>query len=385
LEGRVVGGVDAYAGQFPHQISLRQSGSHICGGSVIAHDYILTAAHCVSDQLENGTVLVIRAGTLDRFAGGMLINVAEVRVHEKYNSFWNDVALLKLAEPLIYSGQLRPIPLATAETPVDSDVIISGWGRLTTGGDVPRSMQWNTLSSISRLSCTTAIGVFRESMLCLAHEAGNGACNGDSGGPAIFNGEIVGIAGFVVDGCGSANPDGYAKVFYHRDWIIKHANFHETYVDVAAVKVHPKYNGGGVGYDLAVLRLKSNLNFNANMGAIALARSDPPTNSSVYISGWGAIYHGGPISKELLYIQVLSISRAQCTSRYMRNLPECTMCLLHGANLGACHGDSGGPAVYNDELVGVASFVLGGCGREAPDGYERVAFLRNWIVENAEL
>ncbi|XP_062141057.1 serine protease SP24D [Drosophila sulfurigaster albostrigata] len=162
-------------------------------------------------------------------------------------------------------------------------------------------------------------------------------------------------------------------------------NSHETYVDVANVKVHPRYNGGGVGYDVAVLRLKSNLNFNANMGSIELARNDPPTNSSVFISGWGAIYHGGPISRELLYIQVLSISRNQCTSRYMRNLPETTMCLLHGANLGACHGDSGGPAVYNNQLVGVASFVLGGCGREAPDGYERVSYLRSWIVANAEL
>ncbi|XP_030566142.1 serine protease SP24D [Drosophila novamexicana] len=162
-------------------------------------------------------------------------------------------------------------------------------------------------------------------------------------------------------------------------------NSYATYVDVAAVQVHPQYGNGGQGYDIAVLRLREPISFNANISAIELAEADPPTNSIVDISGWGAIYHGGPISNDLLYVQVRSISRSQCTSRYMTRLPETTMCLLHGANLGACHGDSGGPAVYGGRLVGVASFVLGGCGREAPDGYERVAALRSWIRSNAEL
>ncbi|XP_068154676.1 serine protease SP24D-like [Drosophila tropicalis] len=231
LEGRVVGGVDATTGQFPHQISLRYSGSHICGGSIIARQYILTAAHCVTSELENGTLIVtpanllsIRAGSLDRFAGGVISQVIEVKVHENYGNFLNDVALMLLEKPLIFSSQIQAIPLASVNTPENTDIVISGWGRVKTNGDIPRVLQWNTLSSLSQRSCMTSTFMFTSSLLCLAHTEGNGACNGDSGGPAILNGEIVGIAGFVMSGCGSSYPDGYAKVFYHRDWIIEHAN-----------------------------------------------------------------------------------------------------------------------------------------------------------------
>lgn len=54
LGGRIVGGDDAQVGQFPHQVSLRQLSSHICGGSIIAPQIILTAAHCVTSETSDG-------------------------------------------------------------------------------------------------------------------------------------------------------------------------------------------------------------------------------------------------------------------------------------------------------------------------------------------
>ncbi|KAH8411825.1 hypothetical protein KR215_011683 [Drosophila sulfurigaster] len=224
LDGRIVGGLDAVEGQFPHQVSLRQLTSHICGGSIIAPQIILTAAHCVTSEASDGSLKVIRAGTVDRSSGGVVVNVAKVIVHESYGNFLNDVALLVLDQPLTYSAVIKAIPLASVDTAVGSEVVISGWGRLTTGGASPRLLQYNTLSSLSKNQCISSTFMFTSSLICLAHTAGNGACNGDSGGPAIQNGQLVGIAGFVIGGCGSTNPDGYAKVFYHRDWIVKNAN-----------------------------------------------------------------------------------------------------------------------------------------------------------------
>ncbi|SPP89419.1 serine protease SP24D [Drosophila guanche] len=155
-------------------------------------------------------------------------------------------------------------------------------------------------------------------------------------------------------------------------------------VNVAQVVVHPQYRNSA-GHDVAVLRLASTLQFSSLIKAISLASSDPPDNALVDISGWGAIYHNGPVSDHLLYTQVRNLARDTCKQNYYSHLSDTTMCLLHEANKGACHGDSGGPATYGGNLVGVASFVLGGCGRAAPDGYERISVLRQWIRQTAKL
>ncbi|KAL7745830.1 hypothetical protein ACLKA6_010022 [Drosophila palustris] len=230
LSGRVVGGVDASRAQFPHQISLRNRGSHSCGGSIISRNWVLTAAHCVTYEAD-GVIVVypasqmsIRAGSNDRFSGGLLLNIVEIIAHENYGDFLNDVALLRVETPFIYSDSIQPIALPTQNTPAGVDIVISGWGRLTHGGDLPRYLQWNTLKSLSLEDCRELIDWGVPSGLCLIHEANNGACNGDSGGPAHYKNELVGVAGFVVNGCGSTYPDGYARVYYFIDWIKAHSD-----------------------------------------------------------------------------------------------------------------------------------------------------------------
>ena len=45
-DNRIIGGQDAYRGQFPWQAALLIGGSGFCGGSLISNIWVLTAAQC---------------------------------------------------------------------------------------------------------------------------------------------------------------------------------------------------------------------------------------------------------------------------------------------------------------------------------------------------
>ncbi|CAD7088553.1 unnamed protein product [Hermetia illucens] len=223
---RIVGGKTASAGQFPYQVALKRSGSFLCGGSIISSTFILTAAHCVVDGNNNAyaaSLFTVVAGTTNYNSGGVSKTGKKVYVHESYGNFKNDIALIELSSALTFSSTIQPIALATSAPPTGASILISGWGRLSTSGSLPSQLQYNTLSAATTSACASS-GVNYAGLLCLAHSSGHGACNGDSGGPAAYNGKIVGVANFVVGGCGSSYPDGYALVPYFYNWIVARVN-----------------------------------------------------------------------------------------------------------------------------------------------------------------
>jgi secreted trypsin-like serine protease len=215
----IVGGFLANKNEFPHQVALTVYGYIRCGGSIISEHFVLTAAHCLvsKTQLKSFDVLV-GVNNLDD-ENGQRYKVVDQIPHEKYSPFEHkdDIGLLRLEKPIIYSESVKPIELQTTELELNSKVRIIGWGRTGSYEEPSRDLKYNIVSVDSNTVCGK---INYKGLICLGHPKDNGACNGDSGGSAISqDGKLIGVANFVVESCGSTNPDGYAKVSFYKNWI----------------------------------------------------------------------------------------------------------------------------------------------------------------------
>merc|ERR1719481_269526 len=116
--GRIVGGTEAYAGEFPHQIALLRGGvggSLVCGGSLIAADKVVTAGHCCDGQ--SASRLGVRVGNHHLYSDDpdqKDIAVSRVNLHPQYDSWTisNDICILDLEE----SADLSSSNIGTTST-----------------------------------------------------------------------------------------------------------------------------------------------------------------------------------------------------------------------------------------------------------------------------
>ena len=83
-EESIVGGTSASAGEFPFIASMQVGGRHICGGTIINRNTIVTAAHC-SEPGVIGSVsnLRVRVGSLVSFAPLMLLHMQKAKKQNK--------------------------------------------------------------------------------------------------------------------------------------------------------------------------------------------------------------------------------------------------------------------------------------------------------------
>jgi len=239
---RIVGGSRAVA---PWQVGLIVAGAPaakglFCGGSLIAPQWVLTAAHCVVDRLTGKVSLSdeiqVIVNTQDLAVIGTYVTVAEVIPHEHYQARTsdNDIALLKLRTPV---PNPEPIPLVTPEnedqaTAPGIKAWVTGWGATKENGQLSRELLGVLVPVISREACNAPDsynGTITVNMIC-AGEKGKDSCQGDSGGPlsspaGAFGAYVqIGIVSFGLGCAREKKPGVYTRVAVYRSWIAKHTN-----------------------------------------------------------------------------------------------------------------------------------------------------------------
>jgi secreted trypsin-like serine protease len=223
FETKIIGGDEAAEGQFPWLVGLGWSGEgsafdrQFCGGSVIAEDVILTAAHCL-EEVDDADEIVVFSGSVDLESDDLVETaVADFHLAHDYSepvAFANDWALVLLDEPV----DVEPIDLAVDPAVYDT-ITTAGWGE--TGSGYPTVARWVDVPFVDDASCEAAYpgAVDAQTMLCAGdlENGGIDSCQGDSGGPAMApneDGELI-LVGIVSwgDGCAEpGNPGVYSEI-----------------------------------------------------------------------------------------------------------------------------------------------------------------------------
>ncbi|KAH8328766.1 hypothetical protein KR074_007588, partial [Drosophila pseudoananassae] len=219
---RIIGGEDAAVGFAPYQISLQGlSGAHSCGGAIISEGWVLTAAHCVDGA--DIRMLVVVTGTNKYTQPGSRHFIESMHIHCNYDTpdMHNDIALLHLQEPIEWNELTQPIPLPLVPMEPGDEVILTGWGSTVLWGISPIDLQVVYLKFVPHLECKGLLSNDPDldvGHICTFSRQGEGACHGDSGGPLISNGYLVGLVNWGWP-CATGVPDAHASVYYYRDWI----------------------------------------------------------------------------------------------------------------------------------------------------------------------
>ncbi|KAK4871859.1 hypothetical protein RN001_015983 [Aquatica leii] len=234
---RIVGGHNADLGEWPWIAGLFNGGRQFCGGSLIDNIHILSAAHCVAHMSSWDVArLTVRLGDhnikTDSEVKHIEKKVKRVVRHRGFDSrtLYNDVAILTLDSPVVFSHQVRPIclPRSTGETHEGKTGTVIGWGSIRESGPQPSVLQEVSIPIWSNTDCRrkygpAAPGGIVEHMLC-AGQANRDSCSGDSGGPLMVNDgkwTQVGIVSWGI-GCGKGQyPGVYTRVQTFLPWIQK--------------------------------------------------------------------------------------------------------------------------------------------------------------------
>ena len=238
----IVGGTPAQSGAWPWQVRLSiatPQGTFLCGGSLVSDQWVLTAAHCVEDG--NGGTLSpasfsVRAGSLQKDSGGVVMGVSRVITHHAYEAATmdNDIALLRLSSPLPLSKTISPIaPLSASQeqqlAATNTLATVTGWGTTRSGGNTSAVLMQAQVPLISSGDCANQSayprGELSSNMICAGYpQGGKDSCQGDSGGPLVVpNGQGGHVLAGIVswgESCAAPNyPGVYTRVANYQPWL----------------------------------------------------------------------------------------------------------------------------------------------------------------------
>ncbi|OLY82572.1 Transmembrane protease serine 11D, partial [Smittium mucronatum] len=193
---RIIGGTPVLSSEYGFmslvKIDRKDLGLFICGGTIISDQYILTAAHCVTESKNpiNATQVAVGIGS-DSLFGLKFYQALQIYIHPQWDvsNLKNDVALIRI-QKIPYTKNVFPIDLATKHIGPNRYLYALGYGRNSTASSSgPSNLNFVRLISGSISKCTAnRPDLVPSSLICTNNTRTPGAdtCLGDSGGPLFI-------------------------------------------------------------------------------------------------------------------------------------------------------------------------------------------------------
>ncbi|GFY61955.1 serine proteinase stubble [Trichonephila inaurata madagascariensis] len=215
---------EADFGEWPWQAAVLKTEGKVnifqCGGVLIDKYHVMTVAHCVFHLYKYNEYPL------------------KIIVHPEFRntSLWNDIALLRLEEPVLFAPHIDTICLPQYdEIFAGQNCVVTGWGKdAYKGGTFSNVMKEVALQVVDNYKCEemlrkTRLGRFfqlHDGFLCAGGEYGLDSCKGDGGGPLVCYRKdksyaLAGLVSWGID-CGQPGVPGvYVKTQKYLEWISK--------------------------------------------------------------------------------------------------------------------------------------------------------------------
>lgn len=144
--------------------------------------------------------------------------------------------------------------------------------------------------------------------------------------------------------------------------------------------IHLNYSKKTHEYDVGLLKLEE-----PREGKVATLPgadgSDEQVGTMATVLGWGqTATEASSFKLQAASIPIISHEECGKFESYKGQLTDGMLCAGNGKGKGSCRGDSGGPLIANNALVGFVSWAGGKCGKE-PGVYTRVSSVLDYIQD----